>query len=267
MNILSFFSKYSAERSNDELNIKTPFFYQHQKVYKFCQPQITNKEVLEIGSGNGFGAYYLSKFSKKYTAIDKDVESIKKSRLKYKRQKLNFIPIDFNNYKSDNKFDVVILLQVVEHISDYTSFLKKAIKLLKKKGILIISTPNKITQAYNENPFHCQEFSKCDLKEILRKFDLDVEFFGLFGNKEVINYEYIKREQVVNLFKIDFLFLRRLLPRTIRQFLFSLASFLRFRLSVSKQKKININSYFIDTNNIDTAIDIICICKKLIHNL
>ena len=56
---------------------------------------------------------------------------------------INYVVKDFEKEKITSKFDVIIIFEVLEHLNDWESFLKKIRLNLKKKGILIISTINK----------------------------------------------------------------------------------------------------------------------------
>ncbi|MGQ4876411.1 MAG: class I SAM-dependent methyltransferase [Promethearchaeia archaeon] len=84
-----------------------------------------NSIILDIGCGIGSLAYDLSKKAKKVIAIDKDPLIIKEAKKRYKSDNLKFIIADVTKYKFNEKYDYIILSNVLEHIKDRESFLLK----------------------------------------------------------------------------------------------------------------------------------------------
>src|SRR3989344_3882702 len=195
--IINFLNKIKAERISPEDFSRAHFFYQQQKVYSFCQKRVKNKVVLEVGSGSGYGTYNLSKFAKKIIAIDKDSASVEESKKRYRSKNIVFIASPIETYKTDQKFDIIIALQVIEHFLEVHSFFKKILFLLKKNGLVVISTPNGLTQSYNENPYHYKEFSPNELRNLLSGYFKKVNLYGLNGDDVINKYEQIRRKQVL----------------------------------------------------------------------
>lgn len=256
-----FLDKIKAERIDIEDALTAPFFYQQQKAYSFCQKYINNKTTLEVGSGSGFGAYCLAKNAKKIVAIDKDFRSIERSKKNYKRKNLTFLPFTIENFQLKEDFEVIIILQVIEHIIDVNSFIKKLIPFLKKNGVLIISTPNSLTQSYNENPYHHKEFNHHELKNLLSNYFNKIDLYGVKGDKFVLEYELLRKRQVIHFLSKDKLNLRKFIPRSVKQFLFDIASFTR-KSSTQNKNKITENNFKISKINLKNSIDLIAVCKQ-----
>lgn len=256
-----FLNKIKAERIDLEDASNAPFFYQQQKAYSFCQKYIKNKTALEVGSGSGFGAYRLSESAKKIVAIDKDFKSIEKSKKYYKRKNLTFLPFTIENFQLKENFEIIIVLQVIEHIIDVNSFIKKIISFMKRGGILIMSTPNSLTQSYNENPYHHKEFDHHELKNLLSNYFKKINLYGVKGDKFVLEYESLRKEQVISFLNKDKLNLRMFIPIHIKQFLFDIASFTR-KSSTQNKNKITENNFKISKTSLKNSIDLIVVCKQ-----
>lgn len=117
-----------------------------QKRWMFIE-QIINKlpsnslSILDAGCGDGNNLYILNKY-KKANIYGTDYNPLRISRAKRNHPLINFFNIDLNDLKTYNKFDVVILSQVLEHINNDDLVLKNLYNSLKSNGILIIGVPN-----------------------------------------------------------------------------------------------------------------------------
>lgn len=262
-----FFNKIKAERINSEDFLIAPFFYQQQKIYTYCQKYIQNKNVLEIGSGNGYGSYSLSRYAKKIVAIDKDSISIEESNKRYSSKNLEFISTSIEEYNTNQRFDVILALQVIEHILDVHRFLKKVILLLNRNGIVIFSTPNASTQSYNENPYHYKEFSQNELYNLLSTYFKRINIYGVHGDNIIYTYEQLRKKQVMSILSKDKWNMRSIVPRRFKQFMFDILSFYRKKLTKLQNcnylKDISEKNFIIAKLNINKSIDLIAICTQI----
>lgn len=254
-----------GERTVQGLGYLSPTFSQHQKVYQFCQKYAKNKEVLDMGCGSGTGTFLLSKAAKSIVGIDSDAQSVSKATAKSEGRNLSFRTVDILDFDANPSFDVVVSLQVIEHMKERQAYLSKVIKSLKPGGVAVLSTPNRITQSYNENPYHFREYSAQELKKLLEKHFKKVKIYGLYGDKKVKAYENERRGQVLRIMNLDKLRLRRLFGRKLRVFLFeTLIPIVRSRVA----KKMTRDTFSISEANFSVkestkgAIDLIAVCKK-----
>jgi len=104
----------------------------------FVENTDENDIVLDIGCGKGDVAFDLAKKARKVTGIDISGENIASSRKKYQSDNLEFILGDATRYDFKNKFDVIVLSNVLEHIEDRISFLRKISGL---SPVLLIRVP------------------------------------------------------------------------------------------------------------------------------
>jgi len=85
--------------------------------------------ILDVGFGNGFLSYDVSKKAKKVVGIELVKSNYTKAINRYKNNNLSFILGDATKYKFNDKFDYIILSNVLEHIDDRIIFLKKLSKI------------------------------------------------------------------------------------------------------------------------------------------
>lgn len=256
-------NKISAERSDIENDLFSYTFIQHQRVYDFCKKYIKNKNVLEAGCGSGFGTYRLADYAKNIIGIDVDEFSLNKAKEKFKKPNLSFILGDITSLGLSRKFDVIISLQVIEHIEEDLFFVEKLQSMLETNGLLILSTPNRLTSSFNENPYHVREYSFKELQQLLKRNFKSVKMLGLHGNKTIRKYEKIRRAQIEKFLSFDLLKIRKNIPLTLKKRLFDIASTINRYIILKKNKNLFFKSNdFVIKNQTKNALDIIAICKN-----
>lgn len=101
-----------------------------------------NLSILDVGCGLGYVSYALHKMRHNVTGLDISNEAITLAKEKYGDYFVceDFFKIGKNNNK---KYDVICMLELIEHVENPSLFIKHAMSLLNESGILIITTPNK----------------------------------------------------------------------------------------------------------------------------
>lgn len=259
---MNVFHKISGERSMTDTSIMETTIEQHKFAYNYAKRYVKNKTVLEIGCGTGYGSNLLEKYVKNITAFDKDSNTIKIDIAKYRGKKINFLCSSIEDFYIKKHFDVVISFQVIEHIKNPELFIKKVFTFLKPHGLFIITTPNFKTQSYNENPYHVHEYTAAELKKFLVKYGFSPHIYGIKGNNKVRTYEKIRRKAVTKFLNVDFFKIRNILPLSIKQYCFDLATWLiRSILPQNLNNTVTVNDYSL-VKETENAIDLMAICKK-----
>ena len=106
--------------------------------------------ILDIGCGGGLLCEPLKRLGAKITGIDASENNIKIAKLHAKEMNLNidYIHCSPENFKLKNKFDVILSMEVVEHVSNIDLFIQNCSTLIKKNGIMFVATINKNLKSY-----------------------------------------------------------------------------------------------------------------------
>ncbi len=167
----------------------------------------TNLDILDIGCGYGYLTYSMKKLGHNVCGIDVSSRAIEVA----KKQFGNFFEnatVEQYFEKTKKRFDLITAVEVIEHLIDPNKFLQYCIKLLKDKGQIIITTPNKL---YNKKssiwisdipPIHAFWYSKSGITALARKFGLKPSFFSYShyftpNQNELFNYYYYKLKNEV----------------------------------------------------------------------
>ena len=116
-------------------------------ILKNFKRPLKGKKVLDIGCGGGLVSESLSLKGAFVTAIDENNKNLNqaKNHAKINSLKINYIKSSFDNFykKNKNKFDLILCLEVLEHIENFKKTLQQITTLLKPKGTLVLSTINR----------------------------------------------------------------------------------------------------------------------------
>lgn len=116
-------------------------------ILKNFKRSLKGKKVLDIGCGGGLVSESLSLKGAFVTAIDENNKNLSqaKNHAKINSLKINYIKSSFDNFykKNKNKFDLILCLEVLEHIDNFKKTLQQITTLVKPKGTLVLSTINR----------------------------------------------------------------------------------------------------------------------------
>lgn len=149
---------------------------EHEERYSVVAKIVSDKKVLDAACGSGYGSFELSKNAKEVFGLDISEETIKYAKETFCADNLNYIIASVTELPfDDNSFDVVVSFETIEHISEEQQhlFLKETKRVLKKDGILIISTPDKLyySDKWNyTNEFHIKEFYENEFQLFLNNY-------------------------------------------------------------------------------------------------
>ena len=111
---------------------------------------LENLNILDIGCGGGLLSAPLTRLGANVTGIDASKRniSVAKAHLKTSKLKINYINTSPEKLKIKKKFDVVLNMEIVEHVDNLDLFIKDTSIFLKKNGIMFIATLNKTLKSY-----------------------------------------------------------------------------------------------------------------------
>ena len=111
---------------------------------------LKNLKILDIGCGGGLLSEPMSRLGANVTGIDasKNNINIAKHHLKKSKLKVNYLNCSPENLKTSKKFDVILNMEIVEHVENIDNFIKQSSKFLKKNGIMFVATLNQTLKSY-----------------------------------------------------------------------------------------------------------------------
>ncbi len=161
----------TGERTVPGIAEENYWFRRHEVVYQELAPRCTDAVVLEAGCGEGYGADLLAGVARRVIAVDYDAGTAAHAARRYPRldvARTNLVALPLR----DGAIDVVVSLQVIEHLWEQERFLRECRRVLRPGGALLVSTPNRITFSPGRdtplNPFHTRELSGPELAGLVR---------------------------------------------------------------------------------------------------
>jgi len=161
------------------------------KRYEFAS-RFCSGIVIDAACGSGYGCPTLLQRSKHLTGIDISKQNIELAMQRYYRHGLDYKIVDMEGELpfEDSLFDTVVSLETIEHIKNVENLMHSFNRILKRKGRLILATPNgKNTSPLGRshyNPFHKKEFSKQELINLVKENEFKIE--GVYGQGILIGY-------------------------------------------------------------------------------
>ena len=173
------------------------------------QKPLDKINILDIGCGGGLLSEPMTRLGANVTGIDASNRNISIAKLHAKKNKLkiNYICSSPEKLKIQKKFDVILNMEIVEHVEDINFFINSCSKLLKKNGLMFVATLNKTLKSYmfaiigaeyvlRWLPIGTHDWEKFvrpeDLKKILSKNNLKLE------KLDGMNFNIIKDEWSVS---------------------------------------------------------------------
>ena len=122
----------------------------HFKLNSNSAKPLKKLNILDIGCGGGLLCEPLNRLGATITGIDASNDNIEVAKLHSKEMnlKIEYIRCSPENLNFKNEFDVILNMEVVEHVSNTSLFIKNCSKLLKKNGIMFVATINKNLKSY-----------------------------------------------------------------------------------------------------------------------
>ncbi|MDC1151427.1 bifunctional 2-polyprenyl-6-hydroxyphenol methylase/3-demethylubiquinol 3-O-methyltransferase UbiG [Pelagibacteraceae bacterium] len=123
---------------------------QHFKINDEKTNFLNGLNILDIGCGGGLISEPLARLGGKVTGIDASKKNIEIAKLHSKKSKLNINYINKSPEQLENvkKFDIILNLEIVEHVDNVGLYIKSCYNLLKKDGLMFTATLNRSLISY-----------------------------------------------------------------------------------------------------------------------
>lgn len=175
--------------------------HNHHKIrYDLACNYVEGKEVLDIACGCGYGSLLLADNgkAKSVSGFDIDGDSITYGTWKFPHINITRIAGDALNYENQNKFNVAVSFETIEHLTDVPLFLKNIKRSLNRGGIFLVSTPIVLhTRTKCDNPYHMIEWSFYDFHKVISQYfsieEIYLQNISLKKNISTLIYRAIRK--------------------------------------------------------------------------
>jgi SAM-dependent methyltransferase len=167
--------KNLSGRAKDLRRIEDPDFWSKVKI-KLILCLVEGATVLDVGCGSGLLSKTLMDKGYRVVAVDNDCRAVETSKKKGVPASLS----DIKSWKTEEKFDCVILADVLEHIEDDQSVMRKVHGMLKPAGCVVANVPSYhfLFGKHDEVLGHKRRYSDMELKAKLEASGFKIEFFS-----------------------------------------------------------------------------------------
>ena len=107
-----------------------------------------NLTLLDVGCGGGLIAEPMTRLGAKVTAIDASEKNINVAKFHAEQMNLKINYLCATPEKLNEQFDVILCLEIIEHVADVDLFIKSCAKLLKKDGVIFFATLNRTAKSF-----------------------------------------------------------------------------------------------------------------------
>ena len=236
----------------------------HLAAYLYARELARDRDVLDAGSGEGFGTVLLAETARHVLGIDYSEATVAAARAAYRRPNLEFRQLDIRALPElDLRFDLITNFQVIEHLPDPATFVTAVRAALEPDGVLMLTTPNRLTSV-SENPYHLREYTAVELAELLRPIFTRVELYSMMGNEKVRAFDRERARQVQRILRLDPLGLRHRLPAGLVRFMFAQLSVLvRRRVAgvAAETQTIAPEDFTVAEDSRPDALDLVALCR------
>lgn len=211
----------TAERVSTEASDN--FVFQRSLLAYHAAAERISGDVLEIGTGTGYGIEVIAPHAARFVTLDKHAPALP-ARPGVEFRQATVPPLPFG----DGSFDCVISFQVIEHIERDAEFVHEIHRVLRPGGRFVVTTPN-APMSLTRNPWHVREYRAEELRQLLAGPFRTVEALGVFGNEQVMAYYEQNRRGVERITRFDLFDLQHRLPRRLLQLPYDLLNRLNRR--------------------------------------
>ena len=176
----------TGERTLPDVPEENYWYRRHLVVYEWIAERVAGLRVVDVASGEGYGADALARKAASVLGIEPNPEAYEHARLKYPR-------VTFRRAIAETftePCDAIVFLQTIEHVADPGAVLEHFKAQLRPGGVAYVSTPNVLTLAppgadRSGNPWHVKEYGADEFRALCEAHFGDVQLLGLFHARKL----------------------------------------------------------------------------------
>ena len=248
----------TAERVSREASDN--FVFQRSVLAYHYAAEIISGDVLEIGTGTGYGVEILAPKCKRFITVDKFLDPSVPQVENVEQHQMVVPPIGFES----GSFDFVVSFQVIEHIKDDTQFVREVARVLRPGGKFIVSTPN-APMSLTRNPWHIREYTAEELQNLLSISFSNISVAGVVGNQKIMEYYEKNKQGVQRITRFDILDLQHRLPRQLLQIPYDILNRINRRRLLKKNTELTTSIEMTDysvSSATDQSFDLLFVAEK-----
>lgn len=152
-----------------------------RQLYETIAGQIRGLHVCDVGCGSGLGSLILAQEAEAVVGVEIVKDAVRFAEQCFSARNLVFILSNIIEWDPPIPFDIVVAIEMIEHIVDYHAALANMLKILSDNGALYVSSPNRNTPTAlpnkPRNAHHVREWTAQEFQEILSLYFGDVKLY------------------------------------------------------------------------------------------
>lgn len=180
----------TGERTLPDVPEENYWYQRHLVVYEWIATRVDGLHVVDVASGEGYGADVLAARAASVLGIEPNPEAFEHAVARYPR-------VTFRRDIAETfveECDAITFLQTIEHVPDPDAVLEHFKSQLRPGGVAYVSTPNLLTIApegaeKSGNPWHVKEYRAEEFRELCERHFSRVEILGLFHARKLRVHE------------------------------------------------------------------------------
>lgn len=256
-------AKVTGERVATPTGGFNPTWQRHVAAYLLCEPFLPRAEsatagkVLDLGCGVGHSYHLLE--PRETVGVDIDPQALAGQQRETVVADMRELPF------ADRSFSSLLAVHSLEHVPDPERVIAEAGRVIEPGGIAIFVTPNRLTFGRPDeiiDPYHFVELDPGELRALCATGFGDVEVRGIFGSAAYMRIFDADRVELDRLLGRDPLRLRRLVPRSGRQWLYDTLLRRRRTDEDPEAEAIRPEDFHLSSDRLEAALDLCAICRR-----
>ncbi len=155
---------------------------EHLHRYFLARALCRGQDVLDVASGEGYGAALLAQTARSVIGVEVSAEAVAHAAEAYRQPNLRFLEGDARHLPLDDaSVDTVVSFETIEHLYEHDQFLAEVRRVLRPGGRFIVSSPERdiySPSGSSANPYHVRELTRAEFSALLRDSFAHVRLLG-----------------------------------------------------------------------------------------